>query len=180
MDDLFLKMIPVILNNECGKGNGYVNDKDDNGGETIFGICKKFYPKLKIWNSLQELTYVKDKKSYQPTEEEMDEIFNIYYVNYYKPCKTNLFNDPELGLQVFDMAVNPGVKTSIKLLQKLLRIPQDGICGRQTINTANVKHGVLEGFKMARTDYYVDISKRGNNKKFLQGWINRITNTKLS
>lgn len=179
MDELFLRFIPIILNNECGKGNGYVNDKDDSGGETIYGIVRKFYPKLEIWKSLDNIKGVREKKSYQPTEEEMNEIFKIYYLNYYKPCLANLFNDNELGLQVFDFAVNAGVKQAIKTLQKVLRISMDGICGRQTITTANVKRGVLEAYKMARVDFYVEISKKGNNKKFLQGWVNRVANTHL-
>ena len=179
MDELFLKMIPIILNNECGKTNGYVNDKDDNGGETIFGVTRKYYPFMKIWTSIDMLPLIKDKKAYKPTEEEMEEIFQVYYKNYYKPCNINLFENKELGLHVFDMAVNAGVKAAVKLLQRLLRITPDGICGKQTIATANVKTRVLDGYIQQRIDYYVDISKKGNNKKFLNGWLARVSKTKF-
>lgn len=179
MNELFLKMIPIILNNECGKGNGFVNDKDDSGGETIYGICRKYYPFMKIWNTLDNIKLVKDKKEYKPTEEEMEEIFSVYYKNYYKPCLIDLFDNKDLALHVFDMAVNSGVKQAIKLLQKVLKISVDGICGKQTIGTANVKTKVLEAYIQARIDYYVDISNRGNNKKFLNGWVNRVNKTKF-
>ena len=55
MNENFELFIRIILRNECGSGNGYVNDKDDSGGETIYGITRRNHPELKIWNSIDQL-----------------------------------------------------------------------------------------------------------------------------
>ena len=34
---------------------GFVNDPQDKGGMTFKGICRKFYPDLKIWNTIDDL-----------------------------------------------------------------------------------------------------------------------------
>ena len=40
------KLVPHILKFE----GGYVNDKDDKGGETFMGITRKNHPNLKMWD----------------------------------------------------------------------------------------------------------------------------------
>ena len=55
MSDRFFKLIKIVVKFENGSSAcGYVNDSDDNGGETVSGICRKNYPNLNIWPSLDE------------------------------------------------------------------------------------------------------------------------------
>lgn len=177
MTDRFLQLIKIVLKNENGSSKcGYVNIDGDNGGETVSGICRKLYPHLSIWKSLDDKDTLRKKQLYSPTEEEWEEIYNIYYRSYYKKVQGEYYNDINLALNVFDMAVNSGVGNAVKMLQRLLHINVDGIAGEQTVRTANNKKGVLEAYKQARVDYYTKISNRGSNKKFLKGWLNRVDN----
>ena len=61
----FNKIIYKVLEHE----GGYVNDKDDLGGETNYGITKRFYPNLDIENLSKQ------------------EAIDIYYDDYWIPSK---------------------------------------------------------------------------------------------
>lgn len=176
MTDKFKKMFDISMKFEKGNlVNGYVNDKDDAGGETVYGITRKNFPKLKVWASLDKLNGVVAKRGYKIPQDEMEEIMNVYYKNFYQRVNAEAFNDVCLGMQIFDFAINAGVSTAVKTLQRLMHITVDGVCGKQTVTTANVRHtkSVREDYRKARIAYYNGISTKGNNKKYLKGWIKR-------
>ena len=101
---------------------------------------------------------------------------NTFYTEIHaKPCKINEFDNELLALHVFDFAVNAGVKTSIKTLQKIVGTFQDGIIGSKTIKAANAKENALELFILARKAYYIKIAV-GKNAKYKNGWLNRVDN----
>ena len=79
-----------------GREGGYVNDPDDPGGETKYGISKKAYPKVDIKN----LT--------------MDDAVEIYKDEYWLPAKVEWLPDKLQG-QYFDMVVNQGISKSVKI-----------------------------------------------------------------
>src|SRR6266576_5386633 len=68
---------------------GYVNDPDDPGGETNWGISKRYHPDVDIKNLTPE----------QAAE--------IYYNDYYVPSGAVALQEPEATV-VFDTAVNLG------------------------------------------------------------------------
>lgn len=175
----FEKFIKIILKNECGRGNGYVNDKDDKGGETIYGITRRNHADLTIWSSLDQLSTLKEKRAYKPNKEEMEEVYEVYRRQYYNKLQCDYFDCENLALQLFDFGVNAGISRSARMLQNILHINEDGIVGLQTVTTANLKKcsEILDMFKTKRKEYYVKISKKGNNQKFLKGWLNRIEKT---
>lgn len=176
MTDKFKKMFDISMKFEKGNlVNGYVNDKDDAGGETVYGITRKNFPKLKVWASLDKLNGVVAKRGYKIPQDEMEEIMNVYYKNFYQRVNAEAFNDTALGMQVFDWAINSGATTAVKALQRLMHITVDGVCGKQTVTTANVRHtlSIREDYRKARIAYYNGISSKGNNKKYLKGWIRR-------
>ena len=157
----FEKFIPIILKHE----GGYVNDPDDLGGETKYGITKRRYPEYNI----KELT--------------ADDAADIYYTDFYKAMKLHYIQDELLALHVFDMGINAGKKTAIKLLQDLLKgVVSDGTIGNitaQAVSYAAITTNLVEAYKAKRIEYYYKVSLKRNNKKFLKGWINRVNNTKL-
>ncbi len=161
MDERFKIFIPVILKHE----GGYVNDPDDLGGETNFGITKRRYPNMDIKN----LT--------------VGEARDIYYKDFYVPMNLYYIKDDLLALHVMDMGVNAGKKTAVKLLQDLLfGCESDGVIGpvsAQAISYAVITTNLVEAYKAKRIQYYYKVSLRRNNKKFLKGWINRVYKTEL-
>lgn len=174
----FDSFIPIILRNENGGTvAGYGNDPYDNGGETIYGITKKNHPNLMVWQSLARLQ-LWQKKKYKPTLQEMAEIYCVYRKLYYDKVRADEIADPALALQVFDCAVNCGVARASKMLQQVAGAQQDGIIGPKTIAAVNSRD-CLASYINARISYYRQIAAKGNNARYLQGWINRVNNTHL-
>lgn len=93
---------------------GYVNDPNDPGGETKYGITKRWYPNLDIKNLTQE------------------QAEGIYHTQYWVPAQCESLPWP-LSCYVFDAAINQGAGTAVMLLQKALRVPQDGIWGKASV-----------------------------------------------
>lgn len=138
---MFDKIMFIIFRHE----GGYVNDPDDLGGETNFGISKYSHPNVDIKN----LTKEKAKE--------------IYYNNYFVPMEINKIDNINLALQYMDMGVNAGIPNAKKLMEQAKKLKAGGLAD-----------SLLEIFKQLRIDYYKDISKYRNNKKYLAGWLNRV------
>lgn len=139
------------------KEGGYVNDPYDKGGETKYGISKSAYPNLDIKN----LTLEKAKQ--------------IYYKDYWLKSKANKM-PARLALIHFDTAVNTGVKTAGKILQRALNrqgfnLIVDGIVGNKTLDAVKKADidKLLADYTIERNKYYL---LTGNNR-YLKGWINR-------
>ena len=93
----FDEIIEVVLEHE----GGYVNDPDDAGGETKYGIAKRWYPDVDIKN----LTKEQAKK--------------IYHTDYWRRGKCDEL-PPQLRHIYFDMCVNFGRSGAVKVYNKLL------------------------------------------------------------
>lgn len=159
--DRFKAFMPIILKHE----GGYVNDPDDLGGETKYGITKRRYPDLDI-------------KALTPQE-----ATDIYYRDFFKPLNLDLIENDLLALHIFDMAINAGKKRAVKLLQSCLNgIAKDGVIGPWTaklVHSASLNVDMVEIYKAKRYEYYYKISLLRRNSKFLKGWIRRVENTYL-
>ena len=144
----------LLLENE----GGLVDDKNDSGGITKYGISKKAYPNLDI----PSLTLWQAQ--------------DIYRRDYWERCKCDYIPDA-LSVAVFDFAVNSGIKTAIKKLQIALGVTADGIIGNQTVGVCNrlpVKK-VLDDYMDLRLDYLMSLPKW---KYYGNGWGKRVERTK--
>jgi lysozyme family protein len=156
---------------------GYVNDPDDPGGETKFGISKRQYPDLDIPN----LTLEQAKE--------------IYYRDYWQALLLDYFNGSRAGervaREIFDTAVNLGVRGAAYIAQRAVnflsqgdlrgeKITEDGMMGPITlaaignwcIRDAEALFKVLNGFQFM---YYHRVIIRDPAKgKYAHGWMRRI------
>jgi len=80
------------------KEGGYVNDPDDPGGETKWGIAKRFHPDEDIKNLTPERAA------------------EIYFDEYWVPAGCDVLPNP-LCIVVFDTAVNMGVSQAVAYLK---------------------------------------------------------------
>lgn len=155
--NIFKRCIRIVLRNE----GGYVNNPNDPGGETNFGIAKKFYPEEDIKNM------TKERATW------------LFYRDYWSPMKINKLTNPDLVLQVFDFGVNAGIRTSIRMLQRLVEVEDDGIIGPITAGVVNSwDESLVNKFKIRRKVYYMNLAaKKPKLEIFLRGWLRRVDNT---
>lgn len=103
-----------------GVEGGYVNDPADPGGETRYGISKRAHPDVDI----KALT--------------LDQARDIYRRDYWQAASCDSMPE-RIGHLVFDCAVHHGVKTAIKLLQRALKVADDGEFGPITRGTLTAR-----------------------------------------
>lgn len=135
---------------------GYVSDPSDPGGETNFGISKRDHLGLDIKN----LT--------------VDQATAIYRDGYWKSLYSQIENQ-DVASKLFDMGVNLGVGTAVKLLQEVLGVPVDGSFGPNTLFATNEQgEAILAPYKAKLVEYYQNLVVRNPNlSKFLNGWLRR-------
>ena len=152
----FKEIIEQVLEHE----GGYVNDPKDLGGETKYGITKRFYPDIDIKNLTIEQAkdiYKKDYWDKNKVESLPQNLWHIY----------------------FDMCVNMGKRTAVKVLQRAAvnrgnDIEVDGGLGPMTIGA--LKGVELDRVRAFRVKYYVDlITAKPEQEKFFLGWFRRAT-----
>jgi len=154
MKTSFEDIIEEVLKHE----GGYVNDPDDAGGETNFGIAKKFNPDVDIKN----LTKEGAKK--------------IYYDKYWVPSKAAQVPN-RLKHIYFDMVVNFGQRGAVKVLQQAAvnanaPIKVDGMIGPNTLGSLKkVEPDRVRAFRVLRFANLV--IKKPTQEKFWFGWFRR-------
>ena len=155
-EEKFEQAVKVTLYHE----GGYVNDPDDPGGETKFGISKRSYPDLNI----RELT-----------EEQAKE---IYKRDWWDKYGYDRIDNPDLAAKVFDLAVNMGAKRAHVIIQRATMqtggcwLELDGVLGDLTITAINEHDNplwVLDRVKLLAVQYYASLGK----PKYLRGWLER-------
>lgn len=157
--DVFTNAVELVLKNE----GLYVNDVDDKGGETKFGISKRSYPNVDIKNLSVEKAKAIYKKDFWENQN-------------YKNIK-----NPDLAIKVFDLAVNVGTSRANKLLQRSLRtankkVEENGILDDTIIRLINDLDAtdLLSALKSEAAGYYrLIVSTKPHRAKFLKGWLNR-------
>jgi lysozyme family protein len=130
---------------------GYVNDPNDPGGETNFGISKRSYPNTDIAGLTEGAA------------------IEIYYSDFWMPCGADAL-PRGLDLWVFDFAVNSGVATAVKMLQAACGVAQDGDVGPNTIAAAKALKEP-EVYLVARLNYYMSLKTWPTYKN---GWTKRL------
>jgi lysozyme family protein len=163
---------------------GFVNDPDDPGGATNFGVTIHTMRTLGLDLDHDGTVTAADVRAL--TREQAIEIFEKHYFE--KPLIALL--PRALHASVFDMYVNAG-GNAIKILQRMLndlgnRLEVDGILGPKTIAAAQLAHDAapeetVDAYGIARRNYYFRIAdRRAASRKFARtraggkgGWIRR-------
>jgi len=150
----FDEIIEVVLHHE----GGYVNDPDDPGGETNFGIAKRSHPDVDIANLTK------------------DGAKEIYKEHYWDRNKVESLSE-DLRHIYFDMCVNQGRGRAVKIMQRAANakgadLKVDGGMGPKTIAAMD---GVeLDRVRAYRIKYYADlVTRKPDLEKFYFGWFRR-------
>ncbi|MBB3993799.1 lysozyme family protein [Sulfitobacter undariae] len=169
-----------IVNRE----GGYVNDPDDPGGATNFGVTIHTMRRLGLdLDRDGSITAVDVKRL---TRAQAIEIFLEHYFNSPRIAELPAALQPS----VFDMYVNAG-SNAVKILQQLLvdmgyAVAVDGVLGPQSFAAVRVAFGaapdeVVNAYGIARRNYYFRLAdRRTASRKYARtlaggkgGWIKR-------
>ncbi|WP_416440454.1 glycoside hydrolase family 108 protein [Leeuwenhoekiella sp. A16] len=154
-----------------GIEGGYVNDPADRGGETKYGISKRAFPN----ENIKELS--------------LDRAKSIYYTYYWNSRYMDLDKfDYSIALELFDTAVNMGVRTASRMLQEALNLLNrnqrnfkdlhiDGRIGPATLSAyskvdKDILLKVLNGLQF--TKYRDIVFANPAQEKFFNGWMKRV------
>ena len=155
----------------------------DRGGATKFGITLMTYKDY----CKSQLTFC-DKNgdrilnAFDLSLTTLNDVKPIYRKNYWNRVKADLIQNQALAEAITDIVINCGFKQGqkhIQAVQRFIKVKPDGILGIKTIekiNKANARKVYLIIYEY-RVRYYTKLGV-GNQKKFKQGWLNRILNLK--
>ncbi len=179
-----MQTVTEIASEIVAREGGYVNDPDDPGGVTKYGVTIHTMRRLGLDLDGDGDVDAADVKTLSKVK-----AVSIFVEHYFRRPRINQL--PEvLHPTVFDMYVNAGAN-AVKILQRLLgdmriQVKVDGLIGPRTIAAtkkaleAAPKHFV-DAYGIARRNYYYDLAdRRVNSRKYARrrdggkgGWILR-------
>ncbi len=145
-DDAFERLI--------GHEGGYVDHPTDPGGETKYGISRRSYP----GEDIKGMTLARAK--------------TIYKRDFWGPAGCDVV-PPGLKFDLFDTAVNSGVRTAVKLVQRAAGETDDGVLGPRTLAAIQAMdpERLVARFNGHRLDFMNDLPTW---PAFGRGWTQRI------
>ena len=179
-----MQSVTEIATEIVAREGGYVNDPDDPGGATKYGVTIHTMRRLGL-----DLTGDGRVNEADVRVLTRAHAVSIFVEHYFRKPKIDQL--PEvLPATVFDMYVNAGAN-AVKILQRLLgdmriSVTVDGMIGPQTI--AATKKGLaaapkhfVDAYGIARRNYYYALAdRRANSRKYARrrdggkgGWIKR-------
>lgn len=185
-----------VINNE----GGYVNDPDDAGGATNYGISLRFI------NSLPDNKFklFKDFSADDIKNITKEQAKSLYIEYFWKPFLFAHIKDIPICAKFFDMSVNMGIKQATRLVQLAINeflspmlvneflsptLVIDGIFGTKTLNKINVISSIFPSIchcsckceqrflcvlKEKAAQFYLNLVEHDKKKnKYLKGWLKR-------
>lgn len=137
-----------------GHEGNYVNNPNDPGGETNWGISKRSYPNLII----KELT--------------REDAYNIYKHDFWDRIHADQLLDG-ITFQLFDFAVNSGIETAIRYFQRSLGVADDGYFGPVSLAVVykTSESDMIMNLNAERLDF---MTRLKDWDSFSRGWARRI------
>ncbi|WP_371153663.1 holin-associated N-acetylmuramidase [Jannaschia sp. 2305UL9-9] len=179
-----MQTVRSIAEQIVAREGGYVNDPDDPGGATNYGVTIHTMRRLGLDLDGNGIVDARDVR--RLTRAKATDIFVEHYFD--RPRVSDL---PEvLQPSVFDMYVNAGANAA-RILQRLLnrmgqRVAVDGVIGPRTIAAARAAadvapHHIADAYGIARRNYYYALAdRRAASRKYARrrdggkgGWITR-------
>lgn len=143
----------IAFDRLMGNEGGYVNDPADPGGETNWGISKRSYPNLDI----RALT--------------REDARRIYRTDFWQRGRMDDY-DGAVAFQVFDIAVNSGIETAVRMMQRAAGVADDGHVGPVTVAAVKARSvtDMLLLLVAERLDFWTRLSTWD---RFGRGWARR-------
>lgn len=137
---------------------GYVNNPQDPGGETNWGITKRTALAAGYTGSMRDLS--------------RDAARDIYHTAYWQRAQCDKLPFA-LAFQLFDAAVNHGIGNAIRFLQRTVGVIDDGVVGQVTLAAVSRMPlaQLLARYQSVRLDFYTRLT---TFDAFGRGWTRRM------
>lgn len=139
---------------------GYVDNPNDPGGATKYGITQADMPGVNI----------RDITTAQAT---------AYYAEHYWKELYSQITDQLLAEKIFDMGILFGVGTAVKLLQITLvnkvSLVTDGVFGPGTLSAVNQHANLIPAYRTVLINHCMSVvNSKPETSVFVRGWVSRI------
>lgn len=179
----FDEAIKFVLKNE----GGFVDNKSDPGGATNYGISLRFLKSTGDYGDIDGDGDIDVDDIHLLDEESCKKIYKHEFWDRYG---FSGINSNKLATKVFDIAINCGPSTAIRIVQKAINsirqadkditlISVDGKMGKVTLESINALDSdpLLSAIVFFQKTYYRDLCERnGKLSVFLKGWLKRADN----
>lgn len=180
MSSLNLDTVESIIEHVVVLEGGFVDDPEDSGGATRFGITEA----------------VARAHGYKGDMRNLPKAFaiDVYRQAYWTPLRLDqvLVSSPAIALELFDTAVNSGVSRAGEFLQRSLNvlnrrgkdyddITVDGLVGPKTLAAYEAYRRVrarsgekvlLRALNCLQGAFYIDLAeRRQKDQRFIFGWL---------
>lgn len=171
--------VQVILKHE----GGYVNNVNDSGGATNFGVSLRFLAEHPDYGDFNHDGVVDAKDIRGMTVENAKDIYRHFWWEKYGYGN---IEDQTIATKVFDFSVNMGASRAHKLLQQAIneafgdKLVVDGMLGKASFGAINSRSGIddqqllINAYCEQAWKFYQGLIR--NNAKlavFQKGWKNR-------
>lgn len=164
--------LPTILAHEGG--DRYSDHPNDKGGPTKWGITATT---LGAWRMQGHAATAEEVKALGP-----DEAAAIYRARYWDACRCDEIGDQILATKLFDLAVNCGPASAVRMLQRAVgrcqaaMVEVDGVLGPLTLAAVadcDSAELVIELVHVATEHYLAIVNRDPTQRVFLAGWLAR-------
>lgn len=175
-----------------GHEGGYANDPHDRGGETYAGISRVHHPDWSGWRRIDGHKGAGFPRNLDSDGVLQASIRRFYKAQYWDRFKGDNIRDQAIADELYDTAVNMGVRRAVRFLQTALNLLNrdqrdypdlivDGWFGNRTLATLRTlltnerDNGVvLKLLNILQGAHYVDIMlANSTQERFARGWLKR-------
>ena len=162
-----------IIDKNLEHEGGYVNDKNDRGGETKYGITKPF---------MEEYKYALPGGKAKPIKDLTVEDAKLLYKAMWDRYNLGYIRDKDLAYVMYDYMINSYAGTAAKRIQEILNtrgaaLKVDGQIGEKTLNaihSSDTKWLIDVILKNRQYYHQQDVYKNPKQVKYYAGWMNRL------
>jgi lysozyme family protein len=169
----FQTALHFVLQNE----GGWSDAEGDSGGETWCGISRNNFPNWPGWPIIDAAKADRDFPhclwAIAPLQKKVDD---FYTTTFWQPIQGDRITNQDVATRLMDACVNCGLHEGVVLMQRALKIPEDGILGPETLSHIN-EVNPLSAFRAERAIFYAEVYGRNPSRyaPFLSSWMHRAT-----
>jgi len=171
-----------LLGLEFSNKENALHHNEGEDGYTFMGIYQKYYSNNIIWRNLKAYQKIaKDQKQLSELMynniENQNQVRKIYKENYWDKARLDDIESQKIANNIFVFGVNAGLKTAVKIAQRLVKTKTDGIVGNKTIKALDCvdEDYFVKEYKERIKNYYINLAINNSKyKKYLEGWLNRV------